>query len=402
MAKGNRSRQVVGIGIGVVIVGLLVYGFMPPAVDVDLATITEGPLTVFVEEDGKTRVRERYIVASPLEGRLLRTSLHSGDIVVAGTTVVATIEASDVTLLDDRARSESEARLKAAEAHREQSKELIERARDAAAIAGNELNRAEALLAKTSITTEAYEEIRLKYRLANHDLRVAEFNQTIAEFERDQAKAAFVRFADRPEDKQPLFRHEMRAPISGRVFRVFEENASPVIVGARLIELGDPADLEVEIDVLSSDAVRVKPGAKVWLKHWGGDAPLEARVRVVEPSAFTKISALGIEEQRVWVIADIMSPPEKRTTLGDGYRIEASIVTWDSPKVVKVPAGALFRRGNDWVVYRVQQSRASLQVVQVGHSNGSESEVLEGLEPGEQVILHPSDRVYSGASVIAR
>lgn len=402
MAIGVMSRKLIGAATVLFMIGILIYGFLPPAVDVDLASVVRGPLTVTVDEDGKTRVRERYIVASPLSGRLLRSSLHSGDSVCAGETIVAIIEASDTTLLDDRARTESEARLKAAEAHRLQATALIERARDAQDVAKNELERAQALHAKAVQTQEALDSVRLKHRLATHDLRVAEFNLTIAEFERDQAQAAFVRFSERPEDQQPLFRHEIRAPISGRVFRVFEENAVPVSPGTHLIELGDPTDLEVEIDVLSVDAVRIQPGSKVSLVHWGGETPLEARVRVIEPSAFTKVSALGIEEQRVWVVADILTPSDERPTLGDSFRVEARVVTWEATDIVKIPAGALFRKGNDWAVYVVRNSRAELQLVQVGHANGYETEIIDGLNVDDRVILHPSDRVQSRVRVVAR
>lgn len=402
MKIGVKPRMMISMVIVVSIVGLLIYGFLPPAVDVDLATVLRGPLTVTVDEDGKTRVRERYVVASPLTGRLLRNSLHSGDIIEAGKTIVAIIEASDATLLDDRARAESEARLKAAEAHRQQATALIERARDAENVAKNELDRAETLHAKGMQTEETADSIRLKHRLATHDLRVAGFNLTIADFERDQAQAAFVRLSERPEGQQSLFRHEIVAPISGRVFRVFEENAGPVLPGTHLIELGDPTDLEVEIDVLSVDAVRIQPGSKVSLVHWGGKAPLEARVRVVEPSAFTKVSALGIEEQRVWIIADILTPAEERRTLGDNFRVEAKIVTWEAPDVLKVPAGALFRKGDDWAVYAVRQSRAALQLLKFGHTNGHETEILEGLSLDDRVILNPSDRVVPGVRVFAR
>lgn len=386
----------------VVIGGLLIYGFLPAAVDVDTAVASRGPLTVTVDEDGKTRVRERYTVAAPLSGRLLRTALHSGDPIVAGETIVATIEASDVNLLDDRARAESEARLKAAEAHREQAATLIAKARDALEVARNELGRTEGLYGKGTITEETFDTARLKYRLADHDLRAAEFNQTIAEFERDQAQAAFIRFSARPESQEPLFRHAIRAPISGRVFRVFEENATPVTTGDRLIELGDPRDLEVAIDVLSTDAVRIKQGAKVWLNHWGGTEPLEARIRLIEPSAFTKVSALGIEEQRVWIIADILAPPDQRPTLGDGFRVEASIIVWETSETLKVPAGALFRRGEAWAVFAIENSRARLREVQVGKTNGLETEILTGLREGESIILHPSDRVQSGVRTVNR
>ncbi len=402
MFKRGRSRIVYGLLLVVGLAGLLIYGFTPTPVDVDLATVVQGPLAVTVDEDGRTRVRERYIVASPLVGRLVRTTLKSGDRVNAGETILATVEASDASLLDDRARAEAEARLKGAEAHREQAQTLIERARDAAAVAQNEMNRAEALLGKGTLTEEVFDAARLKYRLAAHDLRSAEFNLTIAAFERDQAQAAFVRFTDRTEQQTALFRHAIPAPISGRVFRIFEENAIPVVPGTRLLELGDPRDLEVEIDVLSTDAVRIKPGARVWLKHWGGDEPLEARVRLIEPSAFTKISALGIEEQRVWVIADILSPPEQRQSLGDGFRVEASIVTWEAAQVLKLPAGALFRRHEEWVAFIIRQSRVELVPVEIGHTNGIETEIRSGLQPGDQVIVHPSDRVTPGVRVAPR
>lgn len=402
MAKGDFARRAVSVTVLLVIVGLLIYGFIPPAVDVDLATVVRGPLIVTVEEDGKTRVRERYVVSSPLAGRLLRTALRSGDMVTADGTVVATIEASEASLLDDRARAEAGARLNAAETHREQALALIERARDAERIAKGDLDRAEVLYAKKILTEESYDGVRLKYRFAAHDVRVAEFNLTIAGFERDQAQAALSRFTEHPPVEQTLFRHEIRSPISGRVFRVYEESATPVEVGTHLIELGDSSDLEAEVDVLSIDAANIKPGAKVWLHHWGGDQPLEARVRLVEPSAFTKVSSLGIEEQRVWIITDIVTPPADRKTLGDGFRVEARIVTWESDDVLKVPSGTLFRKTNDWAVYVVRGSRAMLQMVRVAHTNGMETEILDGLSVGEQVILHPSDRVQDGVRIVPR
>lgn len=402
METRTLSRRVTGIVATVIVVGLLIYGFIPPAVDVDLAVAGRGPLTVMVEEDGKTRVRERYVVSSPLAGRLLRTSLHSGDIVRTNETIVATIEASESILLDDRARAEAEARLKAAEAHREQARALIERAKDAEAVTRDDLARAETLYARKAVPAESYDASRLKHRLAAHDLRVAEFNLTIADFERDQAQATLTRFTQRPESDRTLFRHEIRSPIAGRVFRVFEESETPVVVGSRLIELGDPTDLEVEIDVLSVDAVQIRPGTRVQLSHWGGDVPLEARVRIVEPSAFMKTSALGIEEQRVWIIADIVTPPDERQSLGDGFRVEAGIVTWESDDVLKVPAGALFRNGTDWAVFTVRQSRAVLQPVRAGHTNGVETEIVDGLSPGDQVVLHPSDRVRPGVRITRR
>lgn len=401
MSRTLRSRILGTVG-GLAVLAGLAWLLRPLPVEVDLVAVTRGPLVVTVDEDGETRVRERYVVAAPLAGRLLRVTLKSGDPVVADETVVGTIEASDATLLDDRARAEAEARLKAAEAHRDQAATTVDRAQDAAGVARSVFARGEQLMANGTMTQEEFDDVRLKYQIATHDERAAQFGLKIAEFERDQAKAALMRFAPREGTEASLYRHEIRAPISGRVFRVFQESSTIVEAGARLIEVGDPQDIEVEIDVLSEDAVRIRPGARVLLNHWGGDRSLEARVRVVEPSAFTKVSALGIEEQRVWIIADIVTPPAERGSMGDGFRVEASIVTREEADVIKVPAGAVFRTGNQWTVYRVRGGIARLQAVKVGISNDAEAQILEGLEPGDQLVLHPSDRVTPDCRVTPR
>ena len=396
---GRRIQVILG---GLLLIGPLAYGFWPSPVQVDVAKVVRGPLTVTVDEDGRTRVRERYIVASPLSGLLLRVGLHSGDAVKRGETILATIEASDPSLLDDRARAEAEARLKAAVTRREQAATVIERTRASEEVARKEFARAEQLSEKNAISVEALDAGRLKLHLAERDLRVAEFAQRIAEFEHDQARATLLRYSPRSTEQEELFRYDVRSPISGRVFRVFQESTTPVTPGTRLVEVGDPADLEVEVDVLSTDAVRIQPGAKMWLQHWGGDASLEARVRIVEPSAFTKVSALGIEEQRVWVIADLVTPSEERGNLGDGFRVEARIVTYEGADVLKVPAGALFRSRQEWAVYVVRGRRAVLQSVRVGATNGIETQILDGLQEGDPVILHPSDRVRPGTRVAPR
>lgn len=401
MSRSLRSRILGIVGVLAVLAGLA-WLLRPLPVEVDLVEVTRGPLIVTVDEDGRTRVRERYVVASPLAGRLQRVTLKSGDPVVADETIVATIEASDATLLDDRARAETEARLKAAEAHRDQAATTIDRAQDAAEVARSTYTRGEQLATRAAITREELDELRLKYQLATHDERSAQFGLKIAEFELAQAQAALTRFTPRDGAPAVLYRQEIRAPITGSVFRVFEESSKVVEAGARLIELGDPADLEVEVDVLSVDAVKIKPGARVLLNHWGGDHPLEARVRIVEPSAFTKISALGIEEQRVWIIADIVTPAAERGSLGDGFRVEASIVTHEETDVIKVPAGTVFRTGEQWTVYRIQGGLARLQPVKVGISNDAETQILEGIEPGDQLVLHPSDRVTPDCRITPR
>ncbi|MFN7141024.1 MAG: efflux RND transporter periplasmic adaptor subunit, partial [Limisphaerales bacterium] len=221
----------------------------------------------------------------------------------------------------------------------------------------------------------------------------------VAQFELEQARAALLQ--SRPEGGVAA-RFPLYSPVSGEVLRVFQESATIVTPGMPLLEVGDRRNLEIEIDVLSTDAVNIRPGARVWLEYWGGSEPLEARVRLVEPAGFTKISALGIEEQRVWIIADFVAPPQSWESLGDAYRIEARIITWESDDVLRVPVGALFRIGVEWAVFVLENDRAQLRQVKLGHRGEHQAEVLGGLKEGEQVILHPSDRVADGVSVTLR
>jgi HlyD family secretion protein len=242
------------------------------------------------------------------------------------------------------------------------------------------------------------EERELLFRQASEEYKSAKFAEDIAKYELELAKAALIRTRSNSTDAQ----FEIRSPITGRVLRVQQESATIVTPGSPLVELGDPRALEIEIDVLSSDAVQVRPGAKVFLEQWGGENALQARVRLVEPSAFTKISALGVEEQRVNVIADFVDPPEARPTLGDQYRVEAKIVTWEKDDVLRVPTSALFRDGDEWSVFVVNDKHARLRTVKIGRRNSRDAEVLEGLTENEQVVLYHSDKLRDGVSVFER
>jgi HlyD family secretion protein len=384
------------------VVGGLVYAFLPKPVPVDVAEVVRGPLRVTVDEDGKTRIRERYVVAAPLSGQMLRVGLKAGDRVAAGQTILAVLEPSDPSLLDDRARAETEARVKAADSSRKQADAKLERARAAHKQAAAELARARQMLITRSTSQQEHESAVHHERIAAEELRAAQFAVQIADFELELARVALVRTRPRsPGDVEP-WRVEIRSPINGQVLRVHQESATVVTPGLRLLELGDAADLEAEIDVLSHDAVKIAPGARVLLEHWGGDQPLNGRVRLVEPGGFLKISALGVEEQRVNIIIDFTDPPEKYRRLGDAYRVEARIVIWEGDDVLKVPAGALFRKGDGWAVFVAADGKAELRPVQLGHGNGMETEVLDGLDKGESVILHPSDKIKAGTAVVLR
>lgn len=394
------------------VVGSIVFGLMPAPVEVDLATIEQGSIRVTVDQDGKTRIREKYVVSAPLAGRLLRIELEPGDEVEAGKTLLASIEPRDPELLDARSIAQAEARVKAAEAAVQKMEPLLEEAQAAQEYAESDLQRVRDARSKSamSISISEVERKLLAYRTRTAILRTTKHNREIANFELDQARAALIH--SRPQagpeasesDKTNSngWNFDIRSPIDGRVLRVFQESTAVVNSGTSLLELGDPTDLEVEIDVLSRDAIKIRPGARVLLEHWGGEQALQGRVRLVEPSAFTKVSTLGVEEQRVNAIVDLVDPPQDRTALGDGFRVEARIIVSEATDVIKTPTSALFRVDDEWAVFRVVDGIAGQTVVKLGMQNGLEAEVVEGLSAGDQVVVHPGDDVADGTTVRTR
>lgn len=383
----------------------IVLATRPAAVEVDLAEVKRGDLTVTVDEDGKTRIRERYIVSTPLSGRLVRVTLDPGDEVKAGVTQLTTLEPTDPQLLDARARAQAEARVRGAEAAHKQAISQVETAEKKHALAIADEQRASRLFKKNGTSPQNYEHAVFEAQAAAVALRSAELAVQITEFELEQARAALLLAGDDddPNTTSDNTRFPITAPIDGRVLRVFQESSTVVQAGERLMEIGDPHDLEIAVDVLSTDAVNIEPGAEVRLEHWGGSKPLEGQVRLVEPSAFTKTSALGVEEQRVWIIIDLSDPTEERAQLGDGYRVEARITTWRGNDIVKIPAGALFRKDpNTWAVFVADGDTATTRRVKLGQGNGIETEILEGLNPGEMVIIHPSDKIADGVKIRTR
>jgi len=415
-------RRVILLLLAAAIVGAIVYGLRPLPVEADLATVTRGRVRETVDQDGKSRIREKYIVSAPLAGRLLRIDLEPGDVVQEGT-LLASIEPRDPDLLDARAVLQAEANVRAAESKVKRATPLLEEALAAEQFAAGELKRVQDAKAANprAVTDSDVENKLMAFRTRSALVRSAQHAVDIARFELDQARAALLSSRPRPDDddesaagngarrtgdEPPVaaqsWHFTIKAPISGRVLRVFQESSAVVAAGTNLLELGDPSDQEVEIDVLSREAVKIKPGAAVLLEHWGGAKPLHGRVRLVEPSAFTKISTLGVEEQRVNVIVDLIDPPDQRTELGDGFRVEARIVVAEAAGVVKVPTSALFRVGNDWAVFRVEEGVARQRPVKIGLQNGLEAEVLDGLAEGDEVVTHPGDNVTDGAEVKRR
>lgn len=405
----NLGSKLFVLVIAALVVGGLGYAFWPEPVEVDLALVERGPLLVTVDEDGKTRIREKYVVSAPLVGRLLRINMEAGDPVVAGETLLATIEPRDPDLLDARAIAQAEARVKASEATLKKMEPTLQSVRDAQAFAEAELTRARKAAAGNAISKSELENAEYVFRQKSEELRSTRIQEEIARFELEQAEAALLR--TRPREAAAVdgvdngnggWTFAIYSPINGRVLRVFQESAAVVSAGTPLLELGDPRDLEAEVDVLSRDAVKIHPGARVLLEHWGGDEELQGHVRLVEPSGFTKISTLGVEEQRVNVIVDFVDPPEARATLGDGFRVEARIVIDEASDVLKTPTSALFRVGKRSAVFKVIDGVVHQQIVELGRQNGLEAEVLEGLSAGDQVVVHPSDQVEVGVHVRQR
>jgi HlyD family secretion protein len=378
-------------------IALIVVALLPKPVPVDVVTVERGSMTVTVDEDGQARVKDRYVVSAPLSGRVARIELEAGDEVEQGD-VLARIAPLDAPLLDERSRGTAEARVAASEAAKRQTAAQIQRAEAALAFAKGEAARYRELIANRAVTQQALEQALLNERTAAAELDSTRFAQRVADYELQMARAALGHLGRKAGDSDQLL---VPAPVTGRVLEVLNKSEGVVQPGTPLLELGDPNALELVVDVLTSDAVKIRPNARVTIDRWGGPA-VEGRVRLVEPSAFTRLSALGVEEQRVNVVIDLVAPRESYRALGDGYRIEAHIVVWQSDDALRVPASAVFRHDDGWAVYRVDGTIARLSPVALGERNAREVQIVEGLEAGARVVLHPSDRVRDGVEVVAR
>jgi HlyD family secretion protein len=378
----------------------LVIGFMPRAVPVDVAEVKRAPLTVTVEEEGKTRVRERYLVSAPVAGYARRIDLKAGDAVTAGQ-VVAVIEPARSVALDPRTRVQAQAQVSAAQAALVVAQENARAATAAAQLAQQERVRTESLRQSNFVSAQALDTARTVETRARAAEQAAQYAVRVARFDLETARAAAASTAHL-QAGGAVELLQVRAPVAARVLRLQHESEGPVAAGQPLLELGNPASLEAEVEVLSTDAVKIAIGSKVVLDRWGGDHPIEGRVRVVEPGGFTKISALGVEEQRVRVIVDFTSPREAWARLGDGYRVEARFILWEGKDVLQLPTSALFRNGKGWAAFRLEGHRARMTPVEIGQRAGLSTQVLSGLKPGDRVVAHPDETISDGVRVKPR
>ena len=408
MIMNNRMQKASWLLALIAAAGFATWAFMPQPVEVETAPAARTAFRKTIDEDGKTRVRERYVVSAPLTGRLGRVALKPGTDVERGT-LLATLVPSASALLDERTERELTERLGAAEAEQLRASAGVERAGVALDQAKAELARATQLAAKGFTSRESLERSEREAALKLKELKVAEFDAHAAEHRLAQARASLSRARqessgpDKAQSGPDKVQHwQIRSPVAGKVLRVMQESEMVVSTGVPIIELGDPADLEVVVDVLTSDAVAIRPGAAVALHHANDARPLRGRVRLIEPAAFTKVSALGVEEQRLNVLIDFASPREEWQSLGDAYRIEARIVVLEREDALTIPVGALFRRDDGWAVFVLTDGRAKLRRIGLGPRSSRQAVVEAGLEGGETVIVYPGDAVRDGARVKVR
>ena len=399
ISRRSLSRKLVFWFVVAALVLAMVYALQPRAVEVETGVVRQGPLTVYVSEEGKTRIRNRHVVAAPVAGSMQRVILKPGDAVKAGETVLTRIEPTLSPLLDARARTQAQAHVDAAMAARSRDNENIEMSRTGLKYAKANWERVKNNTDKGTISDTDRDTFEREAEMKTREVRSAEFALQVADFELAQAKAALEQI-DKPSTGGAFI--EVRAPVSGVVLKVQQESATIVLPGAPILEIGDPTDLEIEAEILSRDAVTIKPGALVTVEQWGGDVPAKAQVRRVEPAAFTKVSALGVEEQRVLVLSDFTEQTPALKALGDRYRVEVRVAVWHSDDTLLVPAGALFREGSEWKTFLFAAGSAKAVVVKAGRTDGKLTQVLEGLKKGDEVLMHPPDTVRDGTSVVKR
>jgi HlyD family secretion protein len=389
----KHTRLILGI---LVVLAIVIVAMWPQSIEVDVTTVERGAMEVTVDEEGETRVRDRFVVSAPVSGRLQRIELEPGDPVVRGKTVLARLTPAEAPLIDSRTRAELTAAAEAARAAVGQAQAERQRAATTLARSRSTLQRQQELAKAGAIALDTLESSETAVRAAEEALRAAEFTAMRTEYESQLARARLQ--APAPSGRTV----DVVAPVKGVVLKRLRESEAVVPMGEPLLEVGDPEGIEIVADLLSTDAVRVRPGASVHIDQWGGGQPLEARVRRVEPSGFMKVSALGVEEQRVNVLIDFVDAATAARLLGDNYRVEVRIVVWSADDVVKVPVGSIFRRGNDWAAFVIEEGRARLQPLQLGERNDLMGEVKSGLSAGQMVVLHPPDTLTDGTRVVVR
>lgn len=396
------KRAIAIVVLGAVISGIVWFAW-PRPIGVDLATVTKGPMEVTVDDEAKTRVRHVYTVSAPLAGKVLRTSRHVGDEVTVDQTVVAVMQPTVPSFHDARSHEELLAAQAAAEAAVKLAEANVRRIEAALAFSRSELGRAEALIRTDAISLKGVDKARFDVETNEAALASTKAQLEVRRYERASVAAKLIHPSSSSADAQsdPACCVQIRAPVTGRVLKLIQESETVVQAGAPLIDIGDPLDLEIVADLLSNEAVQIKPGAPVRIDGWGGP-PITGRVTRVDPAGFVKVSALGIEEQRVRTTIDFVDSSEAWSRLGHDYRVIVHVTVWQRADVLTVPVAALFRKDDNWAVFSIVDGRARTTQVKIGRRNNRMAEVVSGLSDGSRVVLHPSDRIKDGVSVTER
>lgn len=395
----NRLGPRILMGLIIAVLALAIFfALRSPPIDVDVATVAKGPMLVTINDEGETRVRDMFVIAAPINGRLMRINLDAGDPVVAGKTLVARIMPAQPDFLNARNAAETRAQIKSLEAAVQSSTARIAKAEADRKLAAANFKRIDALYERGFATKTAQDAAR-----ATRDGSAARLTEAkgAAESARFELRAARARLMA-PSTSSSNEILSVYSPESGSVLRMPHESETPISAGTPVVEIGNPADIEIVSDLLSSDAVKIKPGSRVMIENWGGDKPLTGKVQRIEPFGFTKISALGVEEQRVNVIIDFADPIAARQRLGHGYRVIVKVVEWEGKQVVQAPISALFRDKGQWSVFVMRGGDAMLVPIKIGRMNDERAQILEGLKAGEEVILHPSEMIEDGTRVRLR
>lgn len=401
MSPVHKRVTIWGV-FGALLVTGLIFAFRPQAVLIDLAEIMEGPMVVTLDDEGETRIRDVFVVSTPVTGRIRRIEAEVGDTVTARETIVAEIEPIDPEFLDPRSEAEARAAVQADEAAMAVAKAELDEARAEQEFALSEVDRARRLIKSETISERSLDEAERTFKTKTAAVATARAAFRMREFELAQSMARLLSPVETQGGHGECECVPVRSPVDGQILRLLQESEGVVPAGEPLVEIGDPRDLEIVVDYLSTDAVKIRPGQPVTIDEWGGDATLSGRVRKVEPFGITKVSALGIEEQRVNIIIDIVDPPQRWQRLGHGYRVETRIVLWQEEQILKIPLTALFRDGDQWAVFLDEQGRAKKRIVKIGQRSGFEAQILQGLKKGERVVLHPSDQVTDDVRIQSR
>jgi HlyD family secretion protein len=394
----NWTFRIITIIVCLSLVSGAVLVMRPQPLDVEVAIVVSAALDQKITDTGRARIRERYTVSAPVAGTLARIDLHEGDIVQAGA-ILARLLPLPSPLLDPASRKATQQHLASTEDASEQALATVTRAQFASEQAKAELLRVEALAKQGAVSSVQLDQAQVDSHMREAELTSARFAASVANHEIGQARAALARFTPGAGRSEQF---EITSPVRGKVLHVLHKSEGVVTAGTALLELGDPRALELVADVLSQDAVVIKPGMPARIIHWGGERLLSAKVRCVEPAAFTKTSALGVDEQRVNVLLDLDGPQEQWRALGDGFAVEIEITVWSKPDVVQIPTSAIFRQANTWSIFVVEQGVAKTHRVEPGHRGPLQTEILSGVHPGEFVILHPGAAVRNGVRVAHR